>query len=196
MQIQVKQNFAIFKRISSVVLIVLVGILSINLWKMQSLSAKQWYAFESEQLGRSLTQQAAKLVASRMQASEQAALTTYTSMMTDDDFVQEAIIFAADGQRLDQSDTSMSIVDMVSQKEYRPLIFVEDITNENGEILGYIKLILDREQVTQHHRTYVNEQLTQTFITIALTFIIAALSTRLFYKFRFRHVISDDQELP
>ncbi|MEM0911724.1 MAG: AhpA/YtjB family protein [Pseudomonadota bacterium] len=195
MQIQIQQNFAIFKRISSAILIILVGILSVNLWKMQIQSATQWYEFESEQLGRSLTRQAAKLVSPSMQSSDQVVLETYIDKITDDDFIQATIIFTAEGIRINQQDESPSVVNMVSQTEYRPLIFVEDIIDDNGEILGYIKLILDREHVTHHHRIFVDNQLTQTVITMILTFIIAALITRLFYKFRYRHMISDEQEM-
>ncbi len=195
MQIQAKQNFAIFKRISSAILIVLVVTLSINLWQMQSQSVNQWYEFESEQLGRSLARQASKLIAPSMVSPEEKALDEYIAMITNDDFVQTAMIFSADGQRLHQTKAAPSIVSMVSQTAYRPLVFVEDITSSNGEILGYLKLILDREQVTSHHRAYVNNQLIQTIITVVLTFIIAALTTRIVYKFRYRHLVNDESEI-
>jgi len=162
---------------------------------MQSQSVNQWYEFESEQLGRSLARQASKLIAPSMVSPEEKALDEYIAMITNDDFVQTAMIFSADGQRLHQTKAAPSIVSMVSQTAYRPLVFVEDITSSNGEILGYLKLILDREQVTSHHRAYVNNQLIQTIITVVLTFIIAALTTRIVYKFRYRHLVNDESEI-
>lgn len=81
---------------------------------------------------------------------------------------------------------------MMKQQDIDPLVFVEDIIFDNITI-GYIKLVLDKQAVTHHHRSFNRNQLSQTVLVIILSVIAAGLATRLFYKMRENYRLTDDE---
>jgi membrane protein len=178
-----QQNSSIFKRISSLVVLVCSIAIAINLYIMHSQNAQQWYEIETEQLGRSLTLQAASLLSQPMASEDEVMISDYIDMLNKGMFIEGAVVFDDLGIKLSDTQDSVSIIDMVQERPYEPLVFVEDIIFE-GQTLGYVKLILNREEITEHHLAFNRNQLTQTLLIIALAMIISMLITRLFYKIK------------
>lgn len=177
------QNSSIFKRISSLLLLICSIAIAINLYIMHSQNAQQWYEIESEQLGRSLTIQAAKLLSQPMAGEDNQVISTYIAMLNQGMFIEGAVVFDDAGVKLVDTQDDFSIVTMINEGQYEPLVFVEDIIHED-KTLGYVKLILNREEITQHHRSFNRNQLSQSVLVIILAMIISMLATRLFYKFK------------
>jgi membrane protein len=186
-------NYSIFKRISTLILVILCVVIGINLYLMHNKNAANWYQLESEQLGRSLTFQAAKLVAAPLAKDDQELLGHYVEVINQGMFVKGAVMFDAVGVRYAQQEERLSVIDMLRLQDVEPLVFVEDIVFED-EIIGYIKLVLDKKAITQHHRTFNQNQLSQSILVIILSFIVAVLGTRLFYKVRRSYRLADDEE--
>lgn len=178
-----RQNSSIIKRISSLVILVCSIAIAINLYIMHSRSAQQWYEIESEQLGRSLTIQAAKLLSEPMTAEDDQVISSYIDMLNEGMFIEGAVVYDDAGVRLSDTQDNFSIITMIKEGDYEPLVFVEDIIYD-GQTLGYVKLILNREEITQHHRAFNRDQLSQSVLMIILAMIISMLATRLFYKFK------------
>jgi membrane protein len=178
-----QQNSSIFKRISSLVVLVCSLAIAINLYIMHSQNAQQWYEIETEQLGRSLTVQAAKLLSQPMANEDELVISDYIDMLNEGMFIEGAVVFDDLGVKLSDTQDAMSVIDMIQESPYEPLVFVEDIVY-NGQTLGYVKLILNRDEITQHHQTFNRNQLTQSLLIIALAMIISMLITRLFYKLK------------
>ncbi|MFT4652403.1 MAG: putative membrane protein affecting hemolysin expression [Patiriisocius sp.] len=186
-------NYSIFKRISSLIVLILCVVIGVNLYFMHSQNAAKWYQVESEQLGRSLTLQAAKLIAAPLAKKDQEMLDHYVSVVNKGMFVKGAVLFDELGVRYAQQDDRLSVVDMLKQSDIEPLVFVEDIVFE-GNIIGYIKLVLDKQAITEHHRNFNKNQLTQSILMIVLSFVAAALATRLFYKLRKSYQLVDSED--
>ncbi len=174
---------SIFKRISNLVLFILCIVVGVNLFFMHTHNAQQWYEVESEQLGRSLTIQAAKLVAAPLAREDQELLGHYVDVINKGMFVTDAVLFNENGIRYAQQEERPTVIDMMTKQGPQPLVFVEDIVF-NSETIGYIKLVLDQQEITQHHRNFNENQLTQTLLVVLLSVIIAVLATRFFYKIR------------
>lgn len=183
MQKNVTHNYSIFKRISTLILLLACVAIAVNLYLMHERNANQWYSVESEQVGRSLTQQAAKLVAAPLASEDEGLLAQYIELVNQGVFVQDAVLFNQFGVRYAQQETALSVLDIMRQQEIEPLVFVEDIVI-NGELIGYIKLVLDKQAVTHHHRSFNRNQMSQTILIVILSIICAGLATRLFYKMR------------
>lgn len=183
MQKNVTHNYSIFKRISTLILLLACVAIAVNLYLMHERNANQWYSVESEQVGRSLTQQAAKLVAAPLASEDEALLAQYIDLVNQGIFVQDAVLFNQFGVRYAQQETALSVLDIMREQEIEPLVFVEDIVS-NGELIGYIKLVLDKQAVTHHHRSFNRNQMSQTILIVILSIICAGLATRLFYKMR------------
>ncbi|MFT6269710.1 MAG: putative membrane protein affecting hemolysin expression [Alphaproteobacteria bacterium] len=160
---------------------------------MHSQNAEKWYQVESEQLGRSLTVQAAKLIAAPLAQNDQEVLGHYVSVVNQGMFVKGAVLFNDLGVRYAQQDDRLSVVDMLKQSDIEPLVFVEDIIFE-GNIIGYIKLVLDKQAITEHHRDFNKNQLSQSILMIVLSIVAAALATRLFYKLRNSYRLVDNED--
>lgn len=183
MKTEISHNYSIIKRISSLVLIVLCVLIAVNLYLMHNRNAASWYAVESEQLGRSLTVQAAQLVAGPLAQNDETLLAHYVEVINQGSFVQAAVLFDADGLRFAQQEDRKSILTLTIENEVEPLVFVEDVIFED-EIIGYIKLVFNRQEITQHHRKFNQNQISQSILIIVLSIIAATLATRLFYKIR------------
>jgi uncharacterized membrane protein affecting hemolysin expression len=160
---------------------------------MHSQNAAKWYQVESEQLGRSLTLQAAKLIAAPLAKDDEEMLMQYVAVINQGMFVKGAVLFDELGVRYAQEEDNFSVVDMVKENAVKPLVFVEDIVFE-GNLIGYIKLLLDKQAITEHHRIFNKNQLSQSILMIVLSIVAAALATRLFYKTRqsYRKAATED----
>lgn len=193
-------KYAIFKRISSLILLILCVVICVNLYFMHSQNAAKWYQVESEQLGRSLTLQAARLISSPLALKDQQTINQYVAIISQGKFVKGAVLFDELGVRHTSPDNEQnehfSVVEILKQRDSQALIFVEDIVFE-GNIIGYIKLLLDKEAVTEHHRNFNQNQLFQSLLIIVLSFCAAALATRLFYKMRRSYrLVETEDDLP
>jgi len=186
-------NYLIFKRISSLILLILCVFIALNLYFMHTQNAAKWYKVESEQLGRSLTLQAAKMVAAPLAKNDEELLAHYVTVVNQGMFVKGAVLFDESGVRYAQQEERLSIVEMMKQSDVEPLVFVEDIIFD-GITIGYIKLILDKQAITAHHKAFNQNQLSQSILMIVLSIITAALATRLFYKVRDSYQLTDGED--
>jgi len=160
---------------------------------MHTQNAAKWYKVESEQLGRSLTLQAAKMVAAPLAKNDEELLAHYVTVVNQGMFVKGAVLFDESGVRYAQQEERLSIVEMMKQSDVEPLVFVEDIIFD-GITIGYIKLILDKQAITAHHKAFNQNQLSQSILMIVLSIITAALATRLFYKVRDSYQLTDGED--
>lgn len=167
--------------------------IAVNLYLMHTQNAAKWYQVESEQLGRSLTLQAAKMVAAPLAKEDQELLAHYVTVVNQGMFVKGAVLFDDLGVRYAQQEERLSIVEMMKQSDIEPLVFVEDIIFERNTI-GYIKLVLDKQAITAHHRAFNQNQISQSILMIVLSVIAAALATRLFYKVRNSYQLTDGED--
>lgn len=183
-------KFSMLKRISNFVLAVCVLIIAVNLWLMYTKNAYEWYSLESEQLGRSLAAQAARMLASPMQSGDEQSIESYVDTIETDSFVKGTSLYDQHGKTIKSFDDDYSIIEQFRVLNEPPLIFVEDIVHD-GKTIGYVKLVLDRDSIIQHHRAFTKSQLIQTALIMFLTAVCAIILTRLFYKVRANYRYSD-----
>ena len=183
-------KFSMLKRISNFILAVCVLIIAVNLWLMYTKNAYEWYSLESEQLGRSLAAQAARMLASPMQSGDDQSIESYVDTIETDSFVKGTSLYDEQGKTIKSFDEDYSIIEQFRVLNEPPLIFVEDIVHE-GKTIGYVKLVLDRDSIIQHHRAFTQSQLIQTALIMFLTAVCAIILTRLFYKVRANYRYTD-----
>lgn len=179
------------KRISNFILAVCIVVIGVNLWVMHNKNANEWYNLESEQLGRSLAAQAARMLSAPLQKDDRESIENYVITIEQDSFVKGTSLYDGTGQTIKSFDDNYSIIEEFRVLNKPPLIFVEDITYE-GKTIGYVKLLLDRDAIIQHHKAFNRTQLIQTGLIMLLTAICAMLLTRLFYKIRASYQFNDN----
>ncbi len=178
------------KRISNFILAVCVVVIGINLWLMHNKNAEDWYNLESEQLGRSLAKQAARMLSTPLQKGDIESIENYVSTIETDSFVKGASLYDEVGKTIKSFDENYSIIEEFRVLNQPPLIFVEDILFEDKTI-GYVKLLLDRDAIIMHHKAFNQTQLMQTGLIMLLTALCAIILTRLFYKIKTSYQFSD-----
>lgn len=183
-------KFSMLKRISNFILAVCIVVIGVNLWFMHNQNANEWYSLESEQLGRSLASQAARMLSGPLQKDDQDSIESYVSTIETDSFVKGTSLYDESGKTIKSFDESYSIIEEFRTLNQPPLIFVEDIIFD-GKTIGYVKLLLDREAIIRHHKAFNKTQLMQTGLIMLLTAICAMILTRLFYKIRANYRYSD-----
>lgn len=186
------KKLAILRRISNAILVILVLLITFNLWLMHSQNAQSWYNFESEQLGRSLAAQGARMLALPVANDDKEAIAAYVSKINADDFITGSALYDAQGKSImSSSDQDYSMLSLFRVSQEQPLVFIEDIVLDDN-VVGYVKLVLDREMVIKHHQEFNQNQLLQTLMIMFLTAIFAALLTRLYYKIKANyHALQD-----
>jgi membrane protein len=157
---------------------------------MYTKNAYEWYSLESEQLGRSLAAQAARMLSSPMQSGDEQSIESYVDTIETDSFVKGTSLYDQHGKTIKSFDDDYSIIEQFRVLNEPPLIFVEDIVHD-GKTIGYVKLVLDRDSIIQHHRAFTKSQLIQTALIMFLTAVCAIILTRLFYKVRANYRYSD-----
>lgn len=183
-------QFSMLKRISNFILAICMVVIAINLWLMHSKNANDWYNLETEQLGRSLAKQAARMLSSPLQKGEIENIENYVSTIETDSFVKGASLYDELGKTIKSFDENYSTIEEFRVLEQPPLIFVEDILHQDTTI-GYVKLLLDRDAIIKHHKAFNQTQLVQTALIMLLTALCAIIITRLYYKVKASYQYSD-----
>ena len=185
-------KFSIIKRISNFILAVLVVVICVNLWLMHTKNTYDWYSLESEQLGRSLASQAARMLATPLSNQDLSSIDNYVNTIETDSFVKGTSLFDQHGKVIQSFDEQYSVIKQFRVLNEPPLIFVEDIVHD-GKTIGYVKLLLDRDSIIAHHKSYTQTQLTQTILVMILTALCAIILTRLFYKVKANYRSQEDE---
>lgn len=185
-------NYSIFKRLSTLILLILCVFIAVNIYLMHTYNAQSWYQQEGEQLGRNLTQQAARLVAAPLASGDEELLDHYVSVVNQGGFVKAAVLFHDTGVPYAGQNNPQGILQLLQNNDEKVIVFVEDIEFE-GNIIGYVKLVLDHQAIVDHHQSFNQSQLKQTILMIVLSIIVASLATRMFYKARENYIVKKMQ---
>ena len=70
--------------------------------------------------------------------------------------------------------------------EEPPLVFIEEIKYQQ-KVLGYLRIMLDEEQVMTFHSNYQSQLYKQIIVLMLLAGLLGILIARSYYKIKFRH---------
>jgi membrane protein len=130
------------------------------------------------------------MLSSPLQKGDIESIENYVSTIETDSFVKGASLYDEVGKTIKSFDENYSIIEEFRRLDQPPLIFIEDILYEDKTI-GYVKLLLDREAIIQHHKAFNQSQLMQTGLIMLLTALCAAILTRIYYKVKASYQFSD-----
>jgi membrane protein len=185
-QLTLPSRYSIYKRIANLVLAILGLIICVNLWLLSTDQAQNWHDKQANQLGRSLSQQGAMVLAEYVQNKDSSKITQQLEYLLADDNVVGAALFNHRGQLLDSAGSSALLLTNYRLKQNMPLIFVAEITQQE-QIYGYLRLALDEEKVMQYHQQYQQQLYQQILVLMLLAGVSGILVARAFYKFRARY---------
>lgn len=181
-------TYSIYKRLANLALVVVAGLICVNLWLLSTDQASNWRDKQASQLGRSLVSYGAKVIAPDLAHGENQRITMQLKMLSSDPHVQGAAIFNHRGEIIDSTHSNTSVLASFLLNDNAPLVFVEEVRDDN-KILGYLRILLDKQQVMQYHDDYQLQLYEQLLVLMILAALAGLLVTRAYYKFRFRHYV-------
>ncbi len=189
--LETASKYSIFKRVANLGLLIIAISICVNLWLLSSNNSANWHKKQSNQLGKSLTALSAQLMAKSILEDDSATLTLQLQSIIQDPHVQSASIYDKQGRQLADNQMTNSIIAAYKLTEVPPLVFVYPIEYQNN-IIGYLRIMLDRQKVMAFHDSYQTE-LYQKLITLMLLACAAgALLARVFYKTWYRHKLTSN----
>lgn len=192
---QQPSRYSIYKRIANLLLAVVAVAICTNLWLLSSKQAQNWHDKQANQLGRSLTQQGARGIGLALVNKNQAQIAFQLQSLTQDLHVDSAAVFDYRGQIIESTQGHASLLTNYRMRANMPLVFVEEVLHD-GQIHGYLRLLLKEDQVMQFHLEYQQQIIEQILVFMMLSGAAGVLIARIFYKFRYRQAIklSKDQK--
>lgn len=179
-------NYSIFKRIANLTLVIVAAAICVNLWLLNTGQSKQWHDKQSTQLGRSLAAYAANVLAPSVQQNDTDSIASQLTILANDPHVLGVSIYDQKGTVLDSNEQNVSVLATFLLGEQPPLVFIEEIKYQQ-KVLGYLRLMLDEEQVMTFHSDYQLQLYKQIIVLMLLAGLLGILIARSYYKIKFRH---------
>lgn len=179
-------TYSIFKRIVNLALAIAVVAICVNLWLLSTEKAQNWYAKQANQLGRSLSAQAALSLGPVIAENNSGRIAEYLKHLTQDQHVDSAAVFGQRGQIVHSTQANASLLTKFQVQQDIPLVFVQEVIFEE-KIYGYLRILLSEEKIMQYHDDYQSQLFEQTIVLMLLSGVAGLILTRAFYKFRYRH---------
>lgn len=180
-------TYSIYKRLANLGLVLAALIIAVNIWFFSAGQDTDDLQAAADQLGRSLITQGAGLAALTLSSQEDGTISARQILhqLAQDPHVRAASLHDARGRELNQAGENLSVIKLFTgQQDPDSLIYVQEILHQ-GELQGYIKLILDRSRVLRHQTGLTQHYTQQSQVLMLLTFAIGVLLARGFYKLRY-----------
>lgn len=183
---QSPSTYSIYKRLANLALAIFGCVICINLWLLSADSSQNWHDKQANQLGRSLSQQGARVLAAALQNGDNAAIQGHLESLSEDPHVVSTSLYDKQGKLVLSTAKQPWLLNVLHNPQGTPLVFVEEVKNQDNTI-GYLRILLSEEQVMRYHAEYQQQMYEQILVLILLAAAAGLLGARAFYKFRYRN---------
>ena len=189
-----QSTYSIYKRLANLVLAIFFSVICINLWLLSTDSAQNWYDKQANQLGRSLSTHSAKVLALALAGQDNQTILNQLQFLSEDPHVDSASVYDKQGVLINSTATQPWLLNVLHDGQGAPLVFIQDIKSD-GNTLGYLRLLLNEQQVMRYHDDYQQQIYEQILVLVLLAGAVGLLIARAFYKFRYRNYQRAPQEV-
>ncbi|WP_416307781.1 AhpA/YtjB family protein [Neptunicella sp. SCSIO 80796] len=183
---ELPSGLSIFKRLANFAIAVAVAFIIIYLWLNNVIQDQHQLQQQASQLGKTISQQNAKILTDRLIANDLDGIRQQLQYLQSDPHIHSVSLFDDKGKKLVGSENDDDIVSLFDPKEDAGLIvFVQEVYQQQ-KVIGYLRVLLWRDQVLQFFRLYQQEILYQAMLLVILAFLVGVLVTRGFYKLKYK----------
>ena len=179
-------NFSIIKRLLNLAIFIGVAVLCVNLWLTHNQQAETWYKQQASQLGTSLAKLSAQTLMNGIINNDTSFIAQQLSHLANDPHINGVALYDQKGQLIEEQDNNVTLVARYQVDSTVPLVFIQDIRNSQGEIIGYLRIVLDETKVMQYHFDYQQQLFMQLEVLLVLAALLGFIICRAFYIFRYR----------
>lgn len=183
---ELPSGLSIFKRLANFAIAVAVAFIIIYLWLNNVIQDQHQLQQQASQLGRTISQQNAKILTDKLIANDLDAIQQQIQYLQTDPHIYSVSLFDDKGIKLVGTENDDDIVSLFDAKQDTGLlVFVQEIYQKQ-KVIGYLRVLLWRDQVLQFFRIYQQEILYQAMLLVILAFLVGVLLTRGFYKLKYK----------
>jgi membrane protein len=179
---------SVFKRVANLLLLLVAVAMGVNVWLVNTHHADNWHQQQSSQLGDSLLTVSSKIIGQSMAQDDQQGLQNQIQAILQDPNVLSVSLYNQHGEKLNIDQGRTSLLSLFHTRETPPLVFVQPI-EEQGELIGYLQLLLDKERVMTYHQDYQTYLNNQIWLLMGFAAGLGFLLARVFYKFRYKKLL-------
>lgn len=144
----------------------------------------QWLSIQTDQPGKSVSQQYAKIIAPALSNDDITEMESLIAIAMSDPAVMSVSIFDSKGKYIAPLPRGESVVTITRENPTPPVTYLEVIQNSEGQALGYLNVNIDANYILDDPLTLRQQQVFIAMLIIALALIVGVYITRGFYKFR------------
>lgn len=144
----------------------------------------QWLNIQTDQPGKSVSQQYAKIIAPALSNDDITEMESLIAIAMSDPAVMSVSIFDSKGKYIAPLPRGESVVTITRENPTPPVTYLEVIQNSEGQALGYLNVNIDANYILDDPLTLRQQQVFIAMLIIALALIVGVYITRGFYKFR------------
>ncbi|MCW8107394.1 AhpA/YtjB family protein [Alteromonas ponticola] len=176
-------GYKTLKRIIHTFSLCLVITLLIYFFYLYQQHTRQWAEFEAGQTGTLLVHQYAMLLAPAVAEGNIIELGRMLSTLDHHPALINADVYDTRGILLNAQENNIHLLKHVAEAK-NWMVHVEDIRNDSGQTIGYLRLIFNAERLLELSIAYEKRRLEMMYLVMIVTLLAGIYLARSFYKLR------------
>lgn len=156
-----------------ITLFIFAGIIGINTWIYFYDGDSTVRQQQADQLGHALLQQNSQLLIKHIQNNDLQSIRQVLDSLAQVEIVYSSALIYPNGQFRYQTERDQSVLTL-TQLPNPPILYLEPLI-ANDNVIGFLKLALDTDQVTAHHNTFIEVIRNILLLIFVVTFLITSV---------------------
>ncbi|MCU7555750.1 AhpA/YtjB family protein [Alteromonas sp. ASW11-19] len=176
--------YVVMKRLVHSLLLGVTIIVAITTLLEYQQQQQRWLKMQTSQPGQPLARQYSQILAEPLATKDNEALATLLANLQQEPTVIEANVYDDRGMVVAPLEHYTSVVSKAYLSDIPPVTHIQDIVNDSGSTIGYLRVIIDPVVVLGKPLSLQKSRLQILFGCMFLAFILGIYLTRGFYKAR------------
>lgn len=186
--LELPSKYSIYKRVALLALSIFVALSCVYVWLSSHLAMNHHYHTQANQLGTGLANQYQTILSQYLKEKNTDRMQLVVNTLSNDQFVLSASVFDQYGRSvISPPNTTQFLRLHAESSSLTPLTFVSEI-RDNGELLGYLRLVMDGKLANSHVARLEWAFLSRTLVIMLLALLTGIILTRGFYKWRMKSI--------
>ncbi len=146
--------------------------------------ARQWPEFEAGKTGTLLVHQYAMILAPVVAQAKEEELQKLLETVNSHPALVSANVYDSRGILISPEENNLMLLKHIPEGTGNWIVHVEDIRNESGQTIGYLRLIFDAPTILGSSIQFEKRRLEMVYLLMMITFLVGVYLARSFYKLR------------
>lgn len=176
--------YVVMKRLVHTVLLFVAIAVGMGTLLLYQQLQESWLKLETSQPGEPLARQYSKILQPHLQTKDIESLTSLLTILMQEEAVVEANVYDSKGQVIAPLEKYTPVVSKAYLSKVPPVTHIQDIENASGQVIGYLRLMVDPTVILGPPRQLARTRLLVLGGCLLIAFVLGVYLTRGFYKSR------------